>query len=228
MAPLLKVERLSDGIVRHVVDGVRAGRLPPGQRLPSERQLADTFGVSRVSVREGLRVLELLEVIEVRHNSGAFVTARRTGGSGRLLRHWLTTHRTEVIELLEVREALESRAAEAAAGRFVSIKMPRVGANAGIEEVTAADVDFHNRVADASGNRVLITLIRELNDVLKESRYAMFAIPGRPTQSQREHAKITAAIRRGDAEAARAAMRAHITRVREQVRQLTNEGNVED
>lgn len=226
MAPTLHAERLSDGIVRHVVQGTRSGRFAPGQRLPSERQLAESLGVSRVSVREGLRILELLEVIEVRHNAGAFVTAQHARSSGRLLRHWLTTHRSAVIDLLEVREALESRSAEAAAGRRVEVKVPSVAEDVSIEEATAADVEFHNRVADASGNNVLITLIHELNDILKESRYAMFAMPGRATRSQREHAKIAAAIRRGDTEGARAAMRRHITQVREQVQQLTDNGDV--
>jgi GntR family transcriptional regulator, transcriptional repressor for pyruvate dehydrogenase complex len=63
MPPALRLERRSDGIVREMVDAVRAGRLAPGARLPSERQLAESLGISRVSVREGLRILELLEIV---------------------------------------------------------------------------------------------------------------------------------------------------------------------
>jgi DNA-binding FadR family transcriptional regulator len=224
MVATLQSERLSEVIVREIVERVRTGRLAPGQRLPSERQLADSFGVSRVSVREGFRVLELLEVIEVRHNAGAFVAPEGGRGSGRLLRHWLTTHRTEVIELLEVREALESSAAEAAARRLASIDAPKVAPDSGLEKLAVLDIDFHNRVADASGNNVLAALIRELNEALKESRYAMFAMPDRPAKSQREHQKIVTAIRRGDGPAAHEAMRMHIARVRAQVQQLGDEG----
>lgn len=224
MVSALQVERLSEGIVREIIEAVRTGRLAPGQRLPSERQLAENFGVSRVSIREGLRVLELLEMIEVRHNTGAFVTSKGGRGNGRLLRHWLTTHRSEVIELLEVREALESRAAEAAAHRFASIDIPKIASDSGLEELAILDIDFHNRVADASGNNVLAAMIRELNDALKESRYAMFTMPGRPAKSQRDHQKIVTAIRRGDGPSAHEAMRIHIAQVRAQVQQLSDEG----
>jgi GntR family transcriptional repressor for pyruvate dehydrogenase complex len=223
MVSSLQVERLSDGIVRHVIDEIRTGGIGPGQRLPSERHLAEDLGVSRVSVREALRVLELLEVIEVRHGSGAFAAPEGGRGGGRLLRHWLTTHRREVLEMLEVREAVETRAAEAAAARMAVIETQQLPEDADFETLVAADLDFHNRVADASGNKVLASLIYELNQVLKESRYAMFAIPGRPSASQRDHSRIASAVRRGEAQKAGDAMRLHIAKVRRQVRQLDPE-----
>lgn len=224
MVSSVQTERLSDRIVRHVLDEIRSGRISPGQRLASERHLADEMAVSRVSVREGLRVLELLEVIEVRHGAGAFVAPEGGRGSGRLLRHWLANHRPEVLQLLEVREALETRAAEAAAGRHAVIEAPLIADDADIGSVTSADLAFHNQVADASGNKVLASLIRELNDVLKESRYAMFAMPGRPSVSQRDHVRIATAVRRGDVQRAGESMRSHIANVRAQVQKLEVEG----
>lgn len=224
MLEVLTHRRLSDRVVDRIVDAVRGGSYAPGDRLPSERDLGESLGVSRVSVREALRILELLEVVEVRHGRGAFVVSREVRPTGRLLRHWLLAHREEVLELLEVREALEATAAEAAAERRTSLRIAEVPEGAEVDRLTSVDVDFHQQIATASGNLVLASLIQELNGVLEESRYAMFSLPQRPHTSALEHQQIAAAIGRGDKELARSAMRAHIRSVREEIRDLDAKG----
>jgi GntR family transcriptional repressor for pyruvate dehydrogenase complex len=181
------------------------------------------FGVSRSSVREGLRILELLEVVEVRQGRGAIVLERDGRSSGRLLRRWLTLHHDEVGELLEVREALEATAAaKAATWDQASPIDPEPPAAVEVDALAATDVDFHMRVARRSGNQLLADLIEELNGMLEASRYAMFAIPGRHERSLREHAAIAAAINANDPAAAATAMREHIRATREDVESHAN------
>ncbi|MDQ4058422.1 MAG: FCD domain-containing protein [Actinomycetota bacterium] len=212
MLPTLQQKRLSEGVVQELLVAMRTGQFKPGDKLPSERELSQAFGVSRVSVREGLRVLELLEVIIVRQGKGAFIATADVRPGGGLLRRWLLAHQEEVFELLEVREALEARAAASAADQAAAVVLPEVDEEADLATLVQADIAFHNAVADASGNAVLASLIRELNGVLEESRFAMFALPGRPVISHSDHRRIAQAIEKRDPEAAQASMREHIRR----------------
>ena len=213
----LRVERLSQGVVKELLGAIRIGQFKPGERLPSERQLAEDFGVSRASVREGLRILELMETIEVRQGRGAVVLAPTRQPSGQPLRRWLDSHQGEVIELLEVREALESAAAALAASREASEIHPVLEASDELDAIVNADVQFHKHVADRSGNDVLAGLVDELNGVLEASRYAMFAIPGRRERSHRDHLSIARAINKRKPVEAAAAMRRHIANTMKEI-----------
>lgn len=220
MLPILQQKRLSEGVVNELLTAVRTGQFNPGEKLPSERELSQAFGVSRVSVREGLRVLELLEVIVVRQGKGAFIVTPDVRPGGGLLRRWLLAHREGVFELLEVREALEARAAASAADLATTVVLPVVAEQADLATLVQADIAFHTAVADASGNAVLASLIRELNGVLEESRFAMFALPGRPMISHSDHSRIVQAIEQRDPEGAQTTMRDHIRRTRDEIAQL--------
>lgn len=213
----IRGERLSQRVVDELLGAIRIGRFEPGQRLPSERQLAEDFGVSRASVREGLRILELMETIEIRQGRGAVVVAATREPSGVPLRHWLDSHQGEVVELLEVREALESAAAALAASREVSEIYPVLEPIDELDAIVNADVEFHIGVADRSGNDVLAGLVDELNGVLEASRYAMFAIPGRRERSHRDHLSIARAINERKPVEATAAMRRHIANTMKEI-----------
>ena len=211
MLRTLQPQRLSDGVVAQLLSEIKGGRLGRGEKLPPERELAIQLGVSRVSVREGLRMLELLEVIEVRQGRGAVVVSSDVRPSGRLLRHWLRAHRDEVLDLLEVRESLESTAAALAAEHGARIHPPEEVPAEDIERLVLNDLNFHTAIASASENPVLASLITELNGILEESRFAMFAIPGRSTRSHSDHLSILAAIEDRDPGRARRAMQMHIS-----------------
>lgn len=224
MLQTLRVERLSHGVVDGVLNAIRSGEYGDGELLPSERSLAESFGVSRSSVREGLRILELLEVVEVRQGKGAIVHEPHGRPGGRLLQRWLALHHDEVEELLDVREALEAAAAAQAATRPGPPLQAAHGSDAEVDELTATDVEFHTLVARRSDNRLLASLIEELNGMLEASRYAMFSLPGRHERSQREHAAIASAINAGDPAAAASAMREHIRSTRREVERHAHEG----
>src|SRR6266516_6435732 len=112
VSPLTTIKRTqrSEEVRLQIERAIRSGDFAPGDRLPSERELVETFGVSRVSVREAIRSLEALGFVRVYQGRGAFVTDRRSG-FGEPMARWLEMHRGEVLELLGVRGALDELAA---------------------------------------------------------------------------------------------------------------------
>jgi DNA-binding FadR family transcriptional regulator len=199
------------------------GDYRPGDRLPSERELVELLGVSRVSVREAIRSLEAIGLVEVQHGRGCFVSESRSDRYASSFSHWLTVHRDEIFELLKVRGALDELAAEAAATgdrdgwpvrlRELNEAFRATDADA-IDLLVARDVAFHDAVAEASGSPLLGDLLRELHETFNESRRATLQPRGRPGDSAREHDAIIAAIEDGDPTAARAAVAAHLESVR--------------
>jgi GntR family transcriptional repressor for pyruvate dehydrogenase complex len=202
---------------------IERGDYRPGDRLPSERELVDMLGVSRVIVREAIRSLEAVGMVEVQQGRGCFVTASRSDEYATSFRHWLSVHRDEVFELLKVRGALDELAAESAATdadegyaaqlRTLNDRFSET-AEEDIETRVAADVAFHNAIAAASGNRLLRDLLEELHKTFNESRQAILRTAGRLQESVREHDALIDAIERRDPVAARAAVAAHLDSVR--------------
>lgn len=228
-SPLRAIKRTqrNEEVRLQIEQAIRRGDFGPGERLPSERELVETFGVSRVSVREAIRSLEALGLVRVYQGRGAFVTDRRSG-LGEPMARWLDVHRDEVLELLAVRGALDEQAAAGAVEHasdadLVAVeKAHRAFADAvasGVpkEELVPLDIDLHVAIADASGNRLLYDLLSDLHHYLAESRYLAFAPRGRPERSAVEHAEIVAALLARDAAAARAATARHIASVRDVV-----------
>lgn len=239
-SPLRTIKRTqrSEEIRRQIEAAIKNGDFAPGERLPSERELVETFGVSRVSVREAIRSLEALGFVRVYQGRGAFVTDRRSG-LGEPVARWLDLHRDEVLELLGVRGALDAYAAELAAenldaGKTADIMAAHeafvavVAEDASATELVPLDIDFHIAIAEASGNRLLYDLLSDLHSYLAESRYLALVPPGRPQQSASEHTLIVEAIQAHDAAMASLATSRHIASVREIVaaglgRELRNE-----
>jgi GntR family transcriptional repressor for pyruvate dehydrogenase complex len=219
----LKLVPRSTQVREQLEEAIGRGEYNPGDRLPSERELAEAFGVSRVSVREALRSLEAVGLVEVRHGAGTMVldpTQRAT----RDLSRWMKVNRGEVLELLTVRAALDELAGEEAAGRDDAEALAAIraahdafieAADAGrSDRLSALDMSFHLAVAEASGSQLLRNLLAELHGHLAESRSVFFGPADRAKASGREHAAILAAIEKGDAAAARRATKKHVASVR--------------
>jgi DNA-binding FadR family transcriptional regulator len=228
-SPLTTIKRTqrSEEVRLQIEGAIRAGDFAPGDRLPSERELVETFGVSRVSVREAIRSLEALGFVRVYQGRGAFVTDRRSG-FGEPMARWLEMHRGEVLELLGVRGALDELAAASTVENFDEEKVTAivaahaafsaaVEAEASTDELVALDIDFHLAIAEASGVRLLYDLLSDLHSYLSESRHVALAPAGRPAKSASEHALIVDAVLAHDGELARLATTRHIASVRELV-----------
>jgi GntR family transcriptional regulator, transcriptional repressor for pyruvate dehydrogenase complex len=218
--------RLSDAVFRQVFQLITGGKLAPGERLPPERELASTLGVGRSSVREGLRVLDQLGLVDVRQGAGAFVMKDIwRARSGLLWLPWLIENREQVIELLQAREVLEPPIAGLAAAnasdrdkeelRCIHAKLEAALAANAVEEAVTQDSAFHARIAQLAKNSLLEMLVRSMHEIVHSNIAGPYHFKSQVgTKAVREHAKILSAIVSGDVEDAGEAMRLHLRNVR--------------
>ena len=198
-------------------------KLQPGDKLPSERELAEALGVSRGSIRDAIRSLELLGLVEPRQGAGTIVREVTADALVNPLANMLVRQREQVVELLDFRKMLEpplaGRAATHASSEEISeleeiLEPQEAKLNKGNLAI-GEDSDFHYTVALASGNTIVLKLLDVLMDMLRDTRERSLQLAGRPQKSLAGHKRILAAIKRRDAEAATAAMRRHIEDVEE-------------
>jgi len=190
----------------------------PGTRFPPERELAGQLGVSRTSIRQAIAVLEAQGFVEVRHGGGMFL--RRSVDFGESL-HKLLERRRRLPDVLEAREALEVKLAELAATR--RRKEDLIAMHAALRKMEAeveaggigtdGDAAFHHAIAVASRNPVLVRLIDELAEAIKESRIESLSEPGRPPRSLQAHRRILDGIEGLSPVKAVRAMRRHLREV---------------
>jgi GntR family transcriptional regulator, transcriptional repressor for pyruvate dehydrogenase complex len=202
-------------------------KLRPGDKLPSERELAETLAVSRSSIRDAIRSLELMGMVEPRQGAGTIVREISSNSLANPLLNALKRREEVISELLDFRKILEpplaARAATHASADEISEMediLERQEEKLRKEESTIAeDSEFHYAVAMASGNSVVLKVLDILMDLLRDTRERSLQVEGRPRKSLAGHRRILAAIKRHDAEAAKAAMRRHIEDVEEMVLQ---------
>jgi len=198
-------------------------KLQPGDKLPSERELAETLGVSRSSIRDAIRSLELMGLVEPRQGAGTVVLEISTESLVNPLANALKRKAELVGELLDFRKMLEpplaARAATHASEDEIS-EMAEILARQQEklkrgESAIAEDSEFHYTIALASRNSVVFKVLDTLMDLLRDTRERSLQVEGRPQKSLAGHQRILSAIKRHDAEAAKAAMRRHIEDVEE-------------
>ena len=198
-------------------------KLRPGDKLPSERELAEMLGVSRSSIRDAIRSLELVGLVEPRQGAGTVVkeisTSALASPLGAVLRH----KREAVSELPDFRKMLEPPLAARAATHASAEEIAEMDEilNRQEEKVCRGDVaieedsEFHYSVAMASENSVILKVLDVVMDLLRETRERSLQLEGRPQKSLAGHRRIVAAIKGRDPEAAEKAMRRHIQDVEE-------------
>ena len=196
-------------------------KMKPGEKLPPERELAEKFGVSRSSIRDAIRSLELIGLLEPRQGIGTVVREVSAEALVNPLSNVLLRQQQLVSELLDVRKMLEpplaARAATHATVEEISemediLRRQAEKMEAGqlaIEE----DSEFHYAIAMASGNSVVLKVLDLLMDLLRETREKSLQVEGRPQKSLGGHRQIMAAIKKRDGAAAEAAMRRHVEEV---------------
>lgn len=218
----IRTERIYQKIVDQIRAMLSTGQLNPGDRLPSEREVAEQLQVSRPAVREAFSALELMGLIEVRPGEGTFVKSGDviTPFAFLLSREGDTD---QAREMMEVRLALEAQAAALAARRATPEDLAKIAHFLQLMERDAkgddlgegADWEFHMAVVAASHNSLLIRAIYHLQDALKVSvqtaRHRLFRIDGMPERLVEAHREIYLAIAAGDPERARRAITLHIS-----------------
>jgi GntR family transcriptional regulator, transcriptional repressor for pyruvate dehydrogenase complex len=200
-------------------------KMQPGDKLPAERELAELLGVSRSSIRDAIRRLEIVGLVEPRQGAGTVVREISTATLVSPLANVIAHRRQLVGELLDFRRMLEPPLAARAATHASN------GEIAGMDEIlrrqdkkvrqgelaVEEDTEFHYRIALASGNSVVLKVMDVVMDLLRETRSRSLQTEGRPQKSLAGHKRILAAMKRHDAAAAEAAMRAHIQDVEKMV-----------
>lgn len=193
-------------------------KLQPGDRLPGERELAQMLGVSRSSLRDALLRLEVVGLIESRQGLPTVVREVSADALIRPLAKVIAHKRHLIEELLDFRAMLEPRLAERAARYATPEEIARMteildqqkskvrNGKLAIEE----DSKFHDAIAKASRNSVVLKVLDVVMDLLKETRARSLQTKGRPPKSLAGHRRIIAAIKRHDPKAAEEAMRQHI------------------
>ena len=229
--PARRQRGLVPEIVASLGGDIRDGVLKPGDKLPTESALVERFDVSRTVVREAISRLQASGLVETRHGIGTFVKAAQESTAFRIAPEDFATV-ADVISLLELRISLETEAAGLAALRREDAHLRNLeGALAAFAlsitdttDTVHADFQFHMEVARATGNRHFADLMTYLGTmIIPRTRVntADAAPEGRLAYLQRvhsEHENIYHAIRAQDAEAARAAMRTHLSNSRERLR----------
>jgi GntR family transcriptional repressor for pyruvate dehydrogenase complex len=212
-------EEVATRIRRLIADG----RLRPGDKLPPERELASMLGVSRTSVRDAIRTLEVAGLLEPRQGEGTVVRELSHERLVAPLASALVTHRELLADLIAVRKMIEPAIAHDAARRATAEEIRELEAilarqTARIESGGLAmeeDSAFHDMIARVARNQVVLKVIDVLMDLLREGRERSLQVKGRPQRSLRGHRQILEAIRRHDAEAAERAMLNHLEQIEE-------------
>ncbi len=212
--------RIYEDIARQI-EKMITEKMKPGEMLPPERQLADKFGVSRSSIRDAIRMLELAGLVEARQGLGTVVREHSSDVVVTPLTSILIQKRKLVGELLDVRKMVEPPLAARAATHATPAEVAEMEAilrrqaekmgrgELAIEE----DSEFHYAIALAADNSVVLKVIDVLMDLLRDTRERSLQVAGRPEKSIAGHQQILDAIKRGDAAGAQDAMCRHIESV---------------
>jgi GntR family transcriptional repressor for pyruvate dehydrogenase complex len=231
MIPRKKHRNLAQGVVEHITAAIGQGALKPGDKLPTESAIMEQHGVSRTVVREAISHLQAAGWVQTRHGIGTFVIERSNAGLALNSEAIVTV--IDVLAMLELRISMEAEAASLAASRRTDAQLAELAKALGEMQRSVArgspavdaDVQFHLLIAQATGNRYFVDILSQLgNTIIPRSRVNMPKLgqddPAAYLERvNREHEDIYNAIERMDPEAARAAMRTHLSNSRERLRQ---------
>ena len=222
---VVEKKRAYESIVQQVLDLIENGKLKQGDQLPSERELTEIFKVSRTTVREAIRTLESMKLLQSRQGNGTYVLASTEEDLVQPLAAALFNAKDDIRHIFYVRKIIEPHVAELAAENATAqeieemeetLRRQEICVEKG-ENIIETDSAFHNLMAGATKNRVMERLTAALVDFLKQSRehYLLDVEPGnnRPERSLEGHKQVLAAIKKGDCEAAQRLMSQHLEEI---------------
>jgi GntR family transcriptional repressor for pyruvate dehydrogenase complex len=219
---VVKTSRLYEQIVQQVEESILSGQLKPGDQLPAERDLAQSFGVSRTAVREAVKTLREKGLVEAFSGRGTFVTNGTSQAIRQSLDLMIRINQQEgSAHLAELRLVLEPEIAGLAASRIDGQLLGTMREMLAImernlqdrEAYIEADLDFHLALAEAAGNPLILSLLDSIVGLLREQRSRIFEVEGGPERGQYHHKRILVAVEQRNSEAARSAMREHLQQV---------------
>jgi len=214
-------------ITRRLLDYLLSGQLKPGQKIPSERQLAEALAVGRGALREAIKSLSLLGLLEQRVGDGTYLSRSSSDLLPQVIEWGLLLGEKRLDDLLEARYQLEVMLSGWAAQRRTDDQLARLRElveqmrAAGDDDPDAyvrADIAFHLQLAACSGNTVLADVLTNIQSLLQAWASRVIHTAGETRTSLAMHEPILAAVEKGDPEAAREAMTLHMDRATRRLR----------
>jgi GntR family transcriptional repressor for pyruvate dehydrogenase complex len=221
MLKAVEKKRAYEDIVQQIRALIEEGKLKRNDHLPSERELSETFRVSRTTVREAIRTLESMKLLQSRQGNGTYVVASSEEALIQPLAAALFNEKDDIRDIFYIRKIIEPHVAELAAENATPQEMEElerilrkqeeyIGQ---VENIIETDSAFHNLMVKATKNRVMERLISALMDLLKQSRekYLMEEENDeRAIRSLEGHQRVLSAVKKGDGDAARKSMLQHL------------------
>lgn len=218
---------VTDDAIDRIREMIQSGAVKPGDKLPREPDLADTLGLSRNSLREAVRALSLLRILDVRQGDGTYVTELAADTLLAALSVVIDFHSdATLLEVLEVRRLLEPAATAIAATRIeeptlveLEAILERMTASSTVEELVTGDFEFHRRIAAVAANAALAAVLESLSGPTQRMRvWRGIDQEGALKRTFAEHRAILEALRRHDAELARSWATVHVAGVEDWLR----------
>lgn len=224
----IKPPDLLGKILAQIKYNISIGRLGKGDRLPSERQMAEMFGLSRSTVREAIKSLNMLGLLECSHGSGNYISTNLSNSLTEPLSIMFMLEGGNIDQTHELRRAIEFAAAGVAAKHIKPDSLKRLNSlcsklETSVDENEKAkyDLQFHYEIAKASQNPLLVTLLNAAESLISEhihdARASILRIPGNETIINRQHREILDALSCSDPELAEKAALAHMELIRKNI-----------
>lgn len=217
-------------LVRQLVSQLLSGGIPPGGKLPPERELAALLGVGRSNVREALKALDLLGLIEIRQGDGTYLRGTASALLPQVIEWGLFLGTPQAIDLVDARFHLEVAVARLAAERATEDDLQVMAARLavmreadGVSDFAEADVSFHSAIADAARNQVLSDTLRSIKSLIQVWVMRVIRQAGERSSTLDQHTAVYEAIRSGDPDLAAAAMTSHMKAATENLRRSITE-----
>ena len=221
MLKAVKKKRVYEDIVQQKRNLIQNGKLKQGDQLPTERELVDTFKVSRASVREAIFFLETMKLVNRRQGNGTYVIASSEEALIQPLAATLFLEKDNIMDIFSIRKIIEPQVAQLAAENATASEINE------LEEIlqeqakdlgdginfTKTDSEFHNLLTQTAKNRVLERLLLAILDLLAQTREKYLQVEGRAQKSLKGHQEILSAIKARNPVAARQAMRRHLEEI---------------
>lgn len=217
---------LAEDIVTQILALIRERRLRPGDKLPPERELVTTMKVSRPSLREALRTLSIMRVLDLRHGSGIYVTALEPAQLVQHLDFVFALDDSAYLQLFETRKVIEPAICKLAAQRITDAELALLdqciadtqeGLKTNHTLYYQADLDLHETIANASGNFLLQRFMQSIHSLGMASRKRTSILSGIAAQTLQDHQRIVQALKDHHPEEAYNAMLNHLEHIEQRL-----------
>lgn len=229
-SPLQKQQTVAEAISAEILELLRQKELKPGDKLPPERELAEILGVSRPSLREALRALSIMKVVEVRQGDGTYVSALKPEELVEHLEFVFMLDNSTMLQLFEVRKIVETGNVSLAAERISDEELSMLRAcleksEHSVDDPEAfmrVDIELHEIITRAARNPLLERFMASIGTLSRASRHKTTHMAGVTETAVEDHRRIVNALEAHDPQTASAAMLCHLEHVEQKYRDLVS------